>query len=41
MDDKLVKVKNLISGIGVEKQEMFLKLTILSSAMILGNYFSF
>jgi len=36
MDDKLVKVKSLISGVGVEKQEMFLKLTILSSAMILA-----
>ena len=37
MDEKIGRVKNLFASVSVEKQDMFLKLTILSSAMILGN----
>jgi len=36
MDEKISKARSVLSGIGIEKQQMFLKLTILSSAMILA-----
>jgi len=36
MDEKIGRVKNLFASVSVEKQDMFLKLTILSSAMILA-----
>ena len=37
MAEALAKVKNMVNSIGVEKQDIFLKLVILSSAMILGK----
>jgi len=36
MAEALAKVKNMVNSIGVEKQDIFLKLVILSSAMILA-----
>jgi len=37
MDEKFSKVRSALSSISVEKKEMFLKLVILFSAMILGK----